>query len=106
MFLCIGQSGKKIPAGSTTALRIRCNDFYIFLNKIIPVADVFGISLADKENDCRSLWGRIFIELFLPAFVDQSCLFDQCDIMLQCESYHIGITSFHNRSRLCAGTSM
>jgi len=91
---------------TTTALWVRGDDLNLFVHQIVPVSDLFRIAFPDEENYRRSIRGTVIGKFLFPAFFNQSGLLDQCDIMLKCQCHDIGVTSLHDGTRLCTGTSV
>lgn len=62
--------------------------------------------LSGRGKQSSKCMGNCHGQIPVPSRFNQSGLLDQCDIMLKCQCHDIGVTSLHNGTRLCTGTSV
>src|SRR5690606_38240957 len=54
-----GPSGEEVPARAARGFRIGRDHLDVVTSQIVPVLDVFGISLSDKEDDRGGIGGAV-----------------------------------------------
>ena len=93
---------QKAQLAVTPRARIGRDDLHAIADKVWPIVNVLGISLANDKNNRRVVRQRMMWQPLFPVVLHQAVLADQFDIAPHRQSRDVGVQAFDDRSRLIA----